>query len=179
MTRLVTGLMLLMLVQGAAATSLTSLIQAAGLSPSGPLSVAPDFQLSTLDGQLLRLREQRGHVVFLNFWATWCPPCREEMPGMEALFQGFRERAFVMWAVAMQEERKQVMPFLKEHHLHFPVLLDINGAVSAQYAIHGLPTTYLIDCAGDMVGRAVGPRQWEVASVRSLLVALLDDAQCR
>lgn len=160
------------------AAPVESLVKAAGLIPSAKPEPAVDFQLSNLDGDQVRLSEQRGKVVFLNFWATWCPPCLREMPEMEQLFQSFRQRPFVMWAVAMQEDREQVAPFFKKHRLHLMALLDVDGEVSAQYRIMGLPTTYIIDCSGHTVGRAVGPRQWNDETVRRLLTKLLEDKQC-
>ncbi len=156
-----------------------SLLQAAGLSPPAEPRAAADFQLPDLSGHLQRLQDQRGRVVFLNFWATWCAPCRFEMPEMEALFQALRKRPFTVWAVAMQENREQVMPFFKELGLHFPALLDVKGDVSALYGIRGLPTTLLIDCSGHMVGKVIGPRPWNNKAVHQLMTALLQDDQCR
>jgi peroxiredoxin len=179
MCGLVVGLVLLLQAHIVWAVPTASLLQAAGFSPVTESRVAADFQLPDVAGSKLRLRDQRGKVVFLNFWATWCPPCRHEMPQMELLFQAFRQRPFVMWAVAMLEDREQVAPFIKEQGLHFPALLDTDGEVSALYAVRGLPTTYLIDCTGNIVGEAVGPREWDTKAVRTLLSTLLDDTQCR
>lgn len=173
------GLILLLYGNLAAAAPVASIVQAAGLIPSVAPRSAVDFQLASLEGQTLRLRQQRGKVVFLNFWATWCPPCRREMPEMEQLFQSFRQQRFVMWAVAMQEGREQVGAFVKENRLHFSALLDLDGEVSARYTIRGLPTTYIIDCGGHIIGHAVGPRSWNTPGVRTLLAALLDDNRCR
>jgi peroxiredoxin len=173
------GLVLLVQAHIVWAAPTASLLQAAGLSPVTESGAAADFQLPDITGSKLRLYDQRGKVVFLNFWATWCPPCRHEMPQMEQLFQAFRQRSFVMWAVAMLEDRKQVAPFIKEQRLHFPALLDTQGEVGAQYAVMSLPTTYLIDCIGNIVGKAVGPRQWGTKAMHTLLATLLDDTHCR
>jgi peroxiredoxin len=179
MRGLLVGLILLLHGHIVAAAPLASLVQAAGLSPSTPPRPAVDFQLLDHEGHTRHLRAQSGKVVFLNFWATWCAPCRHEMPEMEKLFQSFRKRPFVMWAVAMLETREQVVPFFEELQLHFPALLDLEGEVSTSYTVRGLPTTYLIDCVGNIVGHAIGPRQWNNEAVRTLLTALLEDTHCR
>jgi peroxiredoxin len=179
MRGIVVGLALLLHGHIVLAAPAESLVQKAGLSPSVSSQLAADFQLPSLTGDKLRLHDQRGKVVFLNFWATWCPPCRYEMPEMERLFQSLSQQPFVMWAVAMQESHEQVAPFIKGNRLHFPALLDLDGTVSARYAIRGLPTTYVIDCSGNLVGRAVGPRPWNSTAVRTLLAALLSDTHCR
>jgi peroxiredoxin len=175
----VMGLMLLLGGQRVFATPVASLLQAASLTPSAKPRAAVHFQLPDLHGQKQHLHAQRGKVVFLNFWATWCLPCRQEMPEMEQLFQSFRQQPFIMWAVAMQENRKQAASFVQEHRLHFPILLDVDGKVSAAYGLQALPTTYLIDCGGQIVGHAVGPRPWNDETVRVLLAALLEDQRCR
>jgi peroxiredoxin len=164
--------------QTAHAASLKLLLRAAGVS-TVPKQTAPDFQLPDMSGRMRRLHDQRGKVVFLNFWATWCPPCREEMPLMEALSQALRQHPFVMWAVNLQESQAQVAQFMTAHCLHFPALLDTDGAISARYMVRGLPTTYLIDCAGTMIGRVAGAREWTDNATRALLAALLNDDACR
>ena len=98
---------------------------------------------------------------------------------MNTLFQSLREQPFVMWAVAMQEDRQQVEPFFQELALQFPALLDRQGEVSSRYQIRGLPTTFLIDCSGVVVGQAIGPRSWNSETVRTLLSSLFQDAHCR
>jgi peroxiredoxin len=160
------------------AAPLTSLVQAAGLRATDEPQAVADFQLPDLDGQLLRLQDQRGKVVLLNFWATWCPPCVHEMPLMEQLYQALRQRPFVLWAVAMREDRAKVAPFMDKHQFQFTVLPDGDGAVSARYKLRGLPTTYLIDCRGNLVGWSVGPQEWTSEAVRTLLTALLSDPNC-
>jgi thiol-disulfide isomerase/thioredoxin len=163
----------------ARAASLEPLLRAAGLSAASPPVAAPDFQLVDVTGALHRLQDQRGKVVFLNFWATWCSPCREEMPLMEQLSQALRQQPFVIWTVNLQESREQVAGFMTENRLHFPALLDADGTVTTLYNVRGLPTTYLIDCAGNTVGWVMGPREWTNEATRSLLTAMLEEARCR
>ena len=175
---LVLGLTALLWSQTLMAAPLTSLMQAAGLRVVDEPLPAADFQLPDLDGQVLGLQDQRGKVVLLNFWATWCAPCLQEMPLMNQLYQALHQQPFVMWAVAMQEDRDKVAPFMDKHQLRFTALLDRDGAVSTRYKLRGLPTTYLIDCRGNVIGWSVGPQEWASDAVRTLLTALLSDPSC-
>ena len=134
---------------------------------------APDFALKDLQGNLVVLKDLRGRVVFLNFWATWCPPCRVEMPSMERLYQELKDRGFVMLAVDMQENEKLVEAFISSLSLSFPALLDLDGDISFLYGIRGLPTTYIIDREGKIIGKAVGPRNWSSQESLQLFQSLL------
>lgn len=173
------GVALLVSHHSASASSLEPLLRAAGLSVPSQAAPADDFELPDVTGQMYRLQDQRGKVVFLNFWATWCPPCVHEMPMMEQIYQELRQQPFVMWAVNLQERREQVEQFMTTYHLHFPALLDRDSTVTTLYRVRGLPTTYLIDCAGNTVGWATGPRDWNNDPTRALLGAMLNDAMCR
>lgn len=136
--------------------------------------VAPDFTLKDLKGTQVTLKNFKGRVVFLNFWATWCPPCRREMPSMERLYKQLKDRDFTMLAVDMQESEKQVRAFISEFSLSFPALLDLNGDISSLYGIVGLPTTYIIDREGKIIGKAVGPRDWSSQESILLFQSLLN-----
>ena len=150
--------------------------------PFGALSItrpeqvveAPDFRLADPDGQRLSLRDQRGRVVFLNFWATWCAPCRAEMPEMERLHQEFKGNGFAVLAIDLRESPAQVRKFGQELKLTFPLLIDEDAKVIQAYAVRALPVTYLIDRKGIMVGRAIGPREWYSGEARALIRHLLE-----
>lgn len=135
--------------------------------------VAPDFTLNDLKGNQVTLKDHRGRIVFLNFWATWCPPCRREMPSMERLYKQLKDRDFTMLAVDMQESEKLVKAFISEFSLSFPALLDLNGDISSLYGIRGLPTTYIIDREGMIIGKAVGPIDWSSQESIQLFQSLL------
>ncbi len=135
--------------------------------------VAPDFTLKDLKGNQVALKNFKGRVVFLNFWATWCPPCRREMPAMERLYKKLKDRGLVILAVDMQESEKLVKAFMSEFSLSFPALLDRNGDISFLYGMRGLPTTYIIDREGKIVGKAVGPRDWSSQESIKLFITLL------
>jgi cytochrome c biogenesis protein CcmG, thiol:disulfide interchange protein DsbE len=109
--------------------------------------LAPDFELTTLDGKSARLSEQRSQVVLVNFWATWCPPCRAEMQDIQIAAQAHPEN-FVVLAVNDGEDAETIRPFVTESRLTFPVLLDADGAVAQKYRVQGLPTSFFIDRAG-------------------------------
>jgi len=115
----------------------------------GPYASAPDFELVDLDGEPFRLSEYRGKVVVLNFWATWCPPCRAEIPGFIRLQDEFREEGVVFVGVALDEEGAEVVePYSRQRGINYPVLLD-RGAVARQFdGGRVVPTTFLIDRQG-------------------------------
>jgi len=122
---------------------------------------APDFTLPDLQGRSVRLSDLRGKVVFLNLWATWCPPCRMEMPSMEALHQHLKGRDFVVLAVAEDEGGAAVVaPFVRELGLTFPVLVDPEATLSPRFGATGYPETFIIDRSGRVVNHVIGPAEW-------------------
>lgn len=138
--------------------------------------VAPDFVLPDLQGQAVRLSNFRGKVVILNVWTTWCPPCREEMPSIERLYQHIgRDGRFVLLAVSEDEGgRKVVAPFVKELGLTFPVLLDPHQQVAMRYGVTGFPETFVIDRSGRVRVHEIGPRRWDDPKIEARLRRLAD-----
>jgi peroxiredoxin len=124
--------------------------QSRPVAPASTQSRAPDFALTTSDGASLRLSDLRGKVVLLNFWATWCPPCKAEMPDLDALHREYGPaHDFVVLGVDMEETATEVQDFASRSHITFPLLLDEEGVVSAQlYAVRSLPTSMIIDREG-------------------------------
>ena len=117
---------------------------------------APDFKLKTLDGKEVSLSDYRGKVVLINFWATWCPPCREEMPLFTKVYRKYKGRGFEILAVSTDSSIDPVKKFVKEYKLPFPVLMD-DGKVSTElYRVQGLPTSFLIDREGRIVKVRLG-----------------------
>jgi thiol-disulfide isomerase/thioredoxin len=136
--------------------------------------VAPiDFELSDLSGKKVKLSSLKGKVVFLNFWATWCGPCRSEMPSMQRMYQKLQVEGLEILAVDLMEEKSLVVKFAKELSLKFPILLDSAGAVGAQYNARAIPTTYLFDRKGFIFARAVGAREWDSAEMLATLLQVL------
>ena len=122
-----------------------------GITPA-PMEgfLAPDFELTTLDGERITLSELRGQAVLVNFWASWCPPCRSEMPAMQQVYSDFGADGFVILAVnsTHQDRLADVEGFGAERNLTFPILLDQDGQVSARYQVRSLPTSFFIDPDG-------------------------------
>lgn len=122
---------------------------------------APAFELTDLDGRPQKLADYLGKVVVLNFWATWCPPCREEMPSMQRGWEKVRDEDIVFIGVNVGEDADTVFLFLADYSVDFPLLLDEDATVIEQYPVTGLPTTYIIDPLGRITHRAVGGRAWD------------------
>jgi peroxiredoxin len=138
-------------------------------------SPTPDFTLPNPAGKKISLKNFRGKLVFLNFWASWCLPCREEMPAMERLYQEFKNKDFVILAVNVKDQRKDAFAFIKELKLTYPVLLDPDGEVGLLYGAWGIPTTYLIGRKGEGLARVWGPAEWYRPGARELIKVLLDE----
>ena len=137
-----------------------------GLHAPNEAVEAPEFSLSDLSGKQVRFKGFRGQLVFLNFFATWCGPCREEMPGMERLYRAHREKGFMVLAVNLQESAKMIRPFVESLKLSFPTVMDTEGAVSREYGVRALPVSFLIGRDGHILWRAIGGRDWESAQAR-------------
>jgi thiol-disulfide isomerase/thioredoxin len=136
--------------------------------------VAPiDFTLPLLDGTNQKLSDLKGKVVFLNFWATWCPPCRQEMPSMENLYQKFKDRGLDILAVDAQEEARDVSAFMRRNKLSFPAVLDASGRVNGQYGVEAIPTTYILDRDGKIIVRVVGSLNWNNPKIIAAFETLL------
>jgi peroxiredoxin len=131
-----------------------------------------DFTLPMPGGGTFRLADHRGRAVFINFWATWCAPCREEMPAMERLWRRHRHRAFTMVGVSLDGDPQAVPPFVREHGLTFPIALDPRLTTANAYGIRALPTTVLVARDGTVAALALGPRAWDNDAAHSLVEAL-------
>ena len=145
-----------------------------GVQRINPPFEAEGFTLEDLRGSMMSLKDFRGKVIFLNFWASWCGPCRIEMPAMELLWQVFQNDDFVILAVDVKEERDTVSSFIEKNDYTFPVLLDSRGKVANMYDVRAYPTSFLIDREGKVVGKAVGAREWASKDSFDLIEYLLD-----
>jgi peroxiredoxin len=158
----------------ASSAEVEALFAAVGIRRPVEPAAAPDFSLLSIDGQPVQLREFKGKLLVLNFWATWCAPCLHEMPSMERLYQSFKATEFALLAVSMDRQGEEVaQPYVNNLKLTFPVLLDRTQEVSRQYSVRGLPTTYLIDPDGLLIGVAIGARDWDRAEAKALIASLL------
>ena len=134
---------------------------------------AADFTVSLLDGATIKLKAQRGKPVLMNFWATWCAPCREEMPAMERLYLKHRQRGFVLLAVSVDSDVSLVKPFLEKLKLTFPVTLDAKMDLANTYGVRALPASFLIDRNGYVAAVALGPRPWDNRAAHALVEGML------
>lgn len=155
-----------------------SLVRAvAGLEGQWVGGPAEPFQLPGMDGQTHSLSEYRGKVVFLNFWASFCKPCRREMPSMERLVRQYRKRGLEMVAVSLDAEQADMRGFMREFlpgdRTAMDVLWDASGKVSQAYGTEKIPETYIIDRDGRIVARFVGEYDWTRPEVKQLIEALL------
>lgn len=134
--------------------------------------VADDFTIPTADGKTFRLSSHRGRPVFVNFWATWCPPCLDEMPAMERLWRAQKDAGLVMLAVTVDVDPKLVSPFLGKLGLTFAVGLDTKMELAQIYGVRALPSSFLIDREGRLAAVAIGPRVWDNVAAHSLIERL-------
>ncbi|MGH8013012.1 MAG: TlpA family protein disulfide reductase [Candidatus Binataceae bacterium] len=141
--------------------------------PAGKM--APGFTLKDMQGHTVSLSSLRGKVVFLNIWATWCPPCREEMPSIESLYKEFHnDHDFVILAVSQDTDGAQaVAPYLKSNGFNFTVLLDPKNVVGEAYNVSGIPETFIIDQQGRIVAHHIGPYDWSNSEIRDALQELV------
>ena len=138
---------------------------------------APDFTLEDLNGVEISLSSFKGKYVFLNFWATWCGPCRVEMPTMEALYQTYGGDYFEMVAVDIQESQRAVKKYIDAGGFTFKVLLDSSGKVGGTYGARSIPTTYLIDPEGFAVAYLIGSREWKGEEVDDVFAQLIGSVE--
>lgn len=143
------------------------------LTPREPVA-APVFALPDVAGKSVSLKDFRGKVVFINFWATWCIPCQWEMPDMDKLYQTFKDRGFVVLALSLDQGPPTVVEnFVKERRLTYPVLLDSQAEVARLYGLRGVSGTYLIGADGNLRYAVFGPKEWFGEDARELIASLL------
>jgi peroxiredoxin len=133
--------------------------------------LAPDFLLQDMSGKSIRLRDLRGQVVLVNLWATWCPPCRAEMPDLAAVYNAHKAEGFILLGVDDQEGKETVSDFLSRNPLPYPILLDMDSRVARVYGSSYLPVSFLIDRRG--VLRATMPGQSSRAKLETAIQPLL------
>jgi peroxiredoxin len=117
-----------------------------------------DFTLTDLQGKSWTLKDLRGKVVLVNFWATWCPPCRKEMPDLEALYKRFQDQGFVVLAISEDEETDKVKPFITERKISYPILLDPGQKVNNLFQVDGIPKSFVYDRDGKLVAQSIDMR---------------------
>ena len=134
--------------------------------------MAPDFSLQDTGGKTHRLSDYRGRPVIINFWTTWCPPCREELPSMNRAWHLIEEEGIAMLAINMGEDEDTIFIFSADYPTDFPILMDQSGEVIEQWPVKGLPTTYVIAPDGTIAYRAIGSREWDARELLDIVRAL-------
>ncbi len=142
------------------------------IKPNRPVA-AKDFSVAGLDSRPLRLSDFKDRVRLVNFWATWCLPCKDEMPAMERLYRRYQGRGFTIIGISIDTNLPAVEPFVKHLGLTFPIGLDPKLVVANDYTVRSLPSSFLIDRGGTIVAIALGPRDWDGAAARGVIEALL------
>ena len=138
-----------------------------------PQPVVHSLDLANIDGTRFDLDRYHGNVVVINFWATWCPPCVEEMPELEKLRQRVRSRGFEVLAVNMAEPKQSVRDFATVVDVSFPLLLDVNGTAVREWGVYALPTSFLVNTQGQVTHAIVGVPDWNGHGVRMLIDSML------
>jgi len=147
------------------------------VSRTGAGTPAPAFELTTVDGKSIELSALRGKVIVLNFWATWCGPCKEEMPALDRLSRRFDPTDVAVLTITAEHEYTRIKQFMNQLNSSLPVLLDTQRDVASAFMVRGLPTTVFVAKNGTVVGRAVGPREWDGADAFSFIERLRDAAR--
>ncbi len=134
---------------------------------------APDFTLKDVNDKPVSLSSLRGNAFLITFWATWCPPCRNEMPSLNRLYKEYAARGLVVVGVATDRSVSSVRDFLSKHPVDFPVLLDTDSKVSRQFRVFSLPTSFLLDRNRAIIQRFMGEEEWDSDAVRSQIKTTL------
>ncbi|MBU0908844.1 MAG: TlpA family protein disulfide reductase [Proteobacteria bacterium] len=132
-------------------------------------SLAPNFNLTDIQGQKWQLADLRGKLVFINFWATWCPPCQEELPSMEALNRAMDKNRFQMLTILSNDNPDLARMLAGRIGLSFPILIDPDSKGAARYGITGVPETFIIDSQGILREKIIGPRNWNSPAALQML----------
>ncbi|VAX13238.1 hypothetical protein MNBD_GAMMA24-1175 [hydrothermal vent metagenome] len=144
-----------------AMSALTIRAEQPQLTPLPEKKLAPPLVLMDIEGVKHDIRDYRGRPVIINFWATWCPPCRRELPSMNRAWKKIKAEGIVMLAVGVGEDVDSVVDFMTDYPIDFTVLLDKQAEVSAHWPVDALPTTFVLDKEGRLVYQAIGGREWD------------------
>jgi len=134
--------------------------------------LAKAFELMDMDGNKVKLSDFLGKPVIINFWATWCPPCRAELPSMNRAWTKVKDKGVAMLAINVGEDEETIFSFMADYPIEFKVLLDQTGDIVSQWPIKGLPTTFVLDPQGRLFYRAIGGREWDSEELIKQVLAL-------
>jgi peroxiredoxin len=145
------------------------------LTPIESRPAVPDFTLVDMDGASHRLEAYRGRPVIINFWATWCPPCRDELPSMERAWNRLRDQGVMLLAINVGEDEATIFPFTADYPVTFPLLLDRDGTVVENWPVRGLPSTFVVDPRGRVAYQAIGGRAWDDPALLARVLELREE----
>lgn len=134
---------------------------------------APDFAQRDINGNYVSVTSLRGKVIVLNFWATWCPPCKKEIPGLERMYREYRSQGLEVVGVSTDSSERGIRDFLKESPLSYRILRDTDGKISRLYGVYSLPTTFIIDRSGIVIKHFIGEQNWDSPKMRTSIESLL------
>ena len=156
---------------------LSLLITACEQPPTGATvgEIAPDFTLADTNGKTWTLSELKGQVVFVNFWATWCPPCREEMPAMQRLLDMMPKDKFKMLAVLNRDTLANAELFAEKNNITIPILNDMGNNIGPMFSLTGLPETFIVDKQGILREKVIGPAQWDSQEVVQTIMGYINE----
>jgi len=144
-----------------------------GVTTITKMHQASEFSLTDVDGRQYRLSDYRGRVVIVNFWATWCPPCREEMPSLQSASEQLKKDKIDVLGINVGEDEETIFQFTANYPVKFPLLMDKDSKVISQWPVRGLPTTFVINSRGQVVFQAIGGRKWDDPALLEQLRAVL------
>jgi peroxiredoxin len=121
---------------------------------------APAFTLNDLEDKPISLKDYKGKVMLVNFWATWCPPCKDEIPSLNQLHKKYDGKDFIVLGISTDDSKKDIIKFIKEHKVDFVIPHDRDGKIMREYKVFSLPTSFLIDKQGKIVEKFLGPHDW-------------------
>lgn len=147
----------------------------AGLTPVPQRPPAFDFDLPAPSGERVRLADYRGRPLIVNFWASWCPPCRAEMPSMQRAWERLQAEGIGIIAINVGDNAGAVQRFAEEYQVSFPLPMDLDSQVTQAWPVKGLPTTYVVDPQGRLAYQAEGEREWDRPELLDLVRALSAD----
>jgi peroxiredoxin len=134
---------------------------------------APEIRLKDLDHKEVALTSMKGKVVLINFWATWCPPCKAEMPSLNSLYNEYKDRGLVVLAVSMDRKEKEVSDYIKRNAFSFRVLLDTKMTATTDYRVFSLPTSFIVDKNGVVMKMYLGEERWNSPGIKNEIVKAL------
>jgi peroxiredoxin len=156
-------------------TSIVTFLIIFYLNAASAADKAPDFQLPQIKGGTVQLSDYRGSVVYVDFWATWCPPCRESFPWMESMHQRYQDLGLEIVAISLDQKSDLIETFLKSHKASFTILQDAEGGAAEAFKVKGMPSSYLVDRKGNIRLRHAGFNDGDKADLESQIKQLLTE----